>query len=528
MRRETRSVAACAAVVTSGVAWGQYEPGAAWPGYRRDATNRASLEVAAGPATNFLWSNLDFGPCAETGGIAVDADGFVYYKSHIATDERGDGLAGARIYKVEPTFGGVVAVSPDLGGGSGNYAGVSIGVDAIWTARAGNGEPSQVLKLSKADLSVLAAYDLPSTTGTPSVRGLRLGNGVVFAFDRGQNRIVALNMSDGSVAWAYDAFGDAGFFGAMGPVVPSPGGGDAVFYTANTALFPSQLVAADPLTPGLGQDLWFSTPPAVENFAWIGSGALSSDGSTIVTTTFNDGDTPTMWAIDVATGSVVWTVPGQRGTPDELNFFSRPTVYGGTVYQAGAFGVMTKFDAATGAPGWVRRDGGQEITNSVVAAVDGVVYMYGISQGDANSDPDGDGVYDSPADFIVLRDDGATFTELLSTDLGGTLISSTFASSAPALDATGSVYFSGGTWSAARPDDGDPDTINPPRPGGLYKFGPACSLADVVQPFGSVDIFDILGYFDLFAAGLGDINRDGITDIFDILRYFDLFGAGCG
>ncbi|MCA9300236.1 MAG: hypothetical protein KDA28_14290, partial [Phycisphaerales bacterium] len=50
--------------------------------------------------------------------------------------------------------------------------------------------------------------------------------------------------------------------------------------------------------------------------------------------------------------------------------------------------------------------------------------------------------------------------------------------------------------------------------------------ADLAQPYGTLDIFDILTFLSGFDAG-SDWNRDGSTDIFDVLDYLQAFDAGC-
>lgn len=46
---------------------------------------------------------------------------------------------------------------------------------------------------------------------------------------------------------------------------------------------------------------------------------------------------------------------------------------------------------------------------------------------------------------------------------------------------------------------------------------------------GLLDIFDIIGFFELFGQGdpRADFNGDGLLDIFDIIAFFEAFGDGC-
>lgn len=57
----------------------------------------------------------------------------------------------------------------------------------------------------------------------------------------------------------------------------------------------------------------------------------------------------------------------------------------------------------------------------------------------------------------------------------------------------------------------------------------AVCRADVAEPFGRLDIFDIFGFFALFGAGdlVADLTGDGQLNIMDIFGFFDAFGRGC-
>ncbi|MCA9300277.1 MAG: hypothetical protein KDA28_14495, partial [Phycisphaerales bacterium] len=67
---------------------------------------------------------------------------------------------------------------------------------------------------------------------------------------------------------------------------------------------------------------------------------------------------------------------------------------------------------------------------------------------------------------------------------------------------------------------------NPPVGPGL---GGPCSDADLAEPFGTLDIFDLLEYLNRFDSGdaAADLNGDTVLDIFDVLVYLELFDAGC-
>jgi len=56
-----------------------------------------------------------------------------------------------------------------------------------------------------------------------------------------------------------------------------------------------------------------------------------------------------------------------------------------------------------------------------------------------------------------------------------------------------------------------------------------CSAADLVEPFNTLDIFDVFAYLDAFNAGAAsaDFTGDGTLDIFDVFAFLDIFNAGC-
>ncbi len=78
-----------------------------------------------------------------------------------------------------------------------------------------------------------------------------------------------------------------------------------------------------------------------------------------------------------------------------------------------------------------------------------------------------------------------------------------------------------------------PDTGVGPAPIvdiGPYEAGPGCSPADLAEPFGVVDVFDLLAFVDAYAAGspAADLAPPtGRIDLFDLLAFLDLYAAGC-
>lgn len=58
---------------------------------------------------------------------------------------------------------------------------------------------------------------------------------------------------------------------------------------------------------------------------------------------------------------------------------------------------------------------------------------------------------------------------------------------------------------------------------------PACSSADMAEPYGVLDFFDVAAFLGLFAAMEpgGDFNSDGSFDFFDVAGYLGSFSEGC-
>ncbi len=56
-----------------------------------------------------------------------------------------------------------------------------------------------------------------------------------------------------------------------------------------------------------------------------------------------------------------------------------------------------------------------------------------------------------------------------------------------------------------------------------------CNDADLAEPMGTLDFFDVSAFLDLFGAGdpIADLTQDGQFDFFDVSAFLDLFGAGC-
>jgi len=56
-----------------------------------------------------------------------------------------------------------------------------------------------------------------------------------------------------------------------------------------------------------------------------------------------------------------------------------------------------------------------------------------------------------------------------------------------------------------------------------------CNAADITEPFGSLDVFDVFAYLALFNSSdlAADLTGDGTLDVFDVFAYLDEFNTGC-
>lgn len=67
----------------------------------------------------------------------------------------------------------------------------------------------------------------------------------------------------------------------------------------------------------------------------------------------------------------------------------------------------------------------------------------------------------------------------------------------------------------------DPSNCEPPFPG--------CNAADLAEPYGVLNFFDLAAYLDLYNDGdlAADFTGDGQLNFFDLAAYLDIFNAGC-
>ncbi|MFG0244088.1 MAG: GC-type dockerin domain-anchored protein [Phycisphaerales bacterium JB054] len=497
----------------------QIDPSASWGAYKGDQLRRASVTATAGPVEELAMTVSGQYPVSE-GGFTVGANGDLYFKTHRNDGNiSSDGGPGCTVVRMDRETGAVIA-SVDLDGGSGNYSGLTHAVNGIWTTVHGNGATPAIIRLNKDTLAVEQTIEsgaFGSLRGAPMIGSVPNTNGNLnlYVHDRTNNQIHAVDSVTGAVMWSYTPIGDPVPFGKMGPIW-TENGRDVIGYFANTPVFPG--VALQDNGDGTNTELWIGGP---ENFNWIGSGASSTAGGTIYVNTFTDdngdGPTPTLWAIDAADGTVNWAVDGRRGEGSdvELNFFTRPSVKGDRVYCVGGFGVVTCFvdNGGSYTQAWEWRDEAGEFTTVSTVEVEGETYVHAVRQGDPNADPI------VPGELLVLRDDGGSYTEILHTDLSGTMLPSLYGNNSATVDPDGNVWVAGGTWANAAFKTGE-----------IYKFAPAGD--DCYADFNgdsSVNTQDVLAFLNAWNADdpSADCNGDSSINTQDVLCFLNLWNAGC-
>lgn len=543
----------------AGVAPAQYDPAAWWADFKGGPARQASKAVPAGPATEVAWMNEDLQPTA-LGGFSVDADGFIYFKTR--SDQ-----GFQQVFKLDPSDGAVVATSPDLVGDTRSYGGVTIGVDAIYatasTSDDGSGSPlSTIYKLDKTDLSIIDAFtnpaefdDLAGVRSQPILSSfVKPTTGVnMYVYERGSDGIAglihAVDSVTGDIDWTYDPLlTQETFFSQVGPSFEVDGQTHIAYFSRDSV--DTGILVRDN-NDGTNTELWFGGP---QSFNWFGSGVLSSDGSLIYVTTFNDNDAPSLWAINADTGAVEWSVPGQRGTVTEFNFFGRPAVAGDRVYAGGQQGLITCFepdgsggftqpweiraqllddngDTVPDAPGDTKDAyptleeffNGGEITSLAVAQVDSdgdtvedERYVYASMQ-EQFQDPDNP-LPEVTTQLIVVRDDGASAEVVLRTTLDDELKPTRWGAGSPTILPDGSILIAGGNVSVTGSANGQ-----------VVKLSPASDCPADLNDDDELNFFDVSLFLQLFNANdpQADFNDDDEFNFFDVSLFLQLFNAGC-
>jgi hypothetical protein len=137
----------------------------------------------------------------------------------------------------------------------------------------------------------------------------------------------------------------------------------------------------------------------------------------------------------------------------------------------------------------------------------------------ADLDADGD------MDIVVLNQDSNTVSTMENTGTGAFAAGVAMpAGINPGEIALGDIDSNGGVDIAVSNRDSDSVSLFLNQNGS----GP-CSAADLVEPFGELNFFDVSAYINAFSAGdpSAELTGDGMLNFFDVSAYIALFGAGC-
>ena len=65
--------------------------------------------------------------------------------------------------------------------------------------------------------------------------------------------------------------------------------------------------------------------------------------------------------------------------------------------------------------------------------------------------------------------------------------------------------------------------------GDITESGSGCNAADLAEPFGSLNFFDVSAFLNAFSAGdlAADFNGDGVLNFFDVSAYLVVYNTGC-
>jgi hypothetical protein len=547
MKRLT-AISLCGAFAA--VAFAQHDPTSVWPQWKGNNSKSASV-AAPGPATDLEWilelpadpNDPNSDPVIPSpGGITLDGEGNLYW---VAMDD-----SGTMVYKASPA-GTIVAQSINFGAGVGSYGGIAIGATEVFFCNSPAVSDTRIHVLDKTTLTLNRTLEPPEFAangarfrGTPLIGQVpgNDGNVNLYLHDRDGNLMYAVDSVTGAVEWSYALLTGSCCFDQVGPTWVRNDGRQAVAYFANDTVGAGVVIADN--GDGTFDVLWELGAPF--SFNWWGSGVLSQDGDNIYVTTFNDNNQPPLWSVATADGSELASVPGFRGQGPkmELNFFGRPTVVDNRIYCGGGFGVVAAFEDQD--PNlvliWKYQDLDPNDPNLVVdqdeftgiASAEnpctGDAYIYALSQGNAfldpnNPDPNNPVVPGSDGNptFVVLRDDGASFTTLLnSNDVGLDFRrgleqlpteAATLFGAGPVVAADGSVYFAVG------------NAFSPGvQPSAIFKFSPACT--GDADGDGDVDLDDLTLLLQNFGTGpCGDIDGNGGVDLDDLTLLLQNFGC---
>jgi outer membrane protein assembly factor BamB len=186
-----------------------------WPGFRGGAEKRGAV-AAPGPALSLAFRKDNFATCTP-GGFTVSASGDIYFKAYSPTT--------SRVYRLNPANGAVLGTSADFAGNTGNYAGVAVGVDALYTCNYNGAPNTSIIKLNKTTLATINEWTnaaFQGLRGTPLIGSVQntAGHVNLYVADRNATKVHAVDSVTGTIQWSSDVL-YAAIFGQIGPDVGS-------------------------------------------------------------------------------------------------------------------------------------------------------------------------------------------------------------------------------------------------------------------------------------------------------------------
>ena len=297
--------------VFAAAAFAQHDPNSVWPQFKANDAKSASV-AAPGPAAVLDWyvepdDPNDAGTIPSPGGFTLDGDGYIYHNSRDDT--------GCRVYKLDPADGSLVVKSELFDCSSGNYAGVAIGINHVYTCvYKDDFLDARIVKLDKTTLATVAEFDgggaFGGLRGTPLIGDIPNDNGNpnLYVYDRDGWAIYAVDSVTGALMGSYNAtIIDETYFGQLGPMWVTGDGRQAFAFFQNydDPAVGWGLALADN-GDGTLSALWENGGPTSKN--WIGSGAMSFDGQ-IYVGTYWDLQEGVLTKVDRSDGSIIWEVP---------------------------------------------------------------------------------------------------------------------------------------------------------------------------------------------------------------------------
>ncbi|MCC5823682.1 MAG: hypothetical protein LAT64_10885 [Phycisphaerales bacterium] len=86
-----------------------------------------------------------------------------------------------------------------------------------------------------------------------------------------------------------------------------------------------------------------------------------------------------------------------------------------------------------------------------------------------------------------------------------------------------------GQHEASGPSEAGPYTLTGGFWAGVAPSSPGCSPADLAEPFGVLNFFDVAAYIALYNAGdpAADFTGDGQLNFFDVAEFIAIYNQGC-